>query len=148
MEEEKLQRLHDTLTKLQPRGKSGGLGLGGFRSKQRDATLPTNALYSNFVREGYGKKRSFDESDDDKKGKCIVFLRVVNVCANVDWSTTEHRPCTTIRPILYSIPPSIILIKTLHSISFQVEVIATAVRTRRRERRRRKPKKKTRPMIK
>jgi translation initiation factor 6 (eIF-6) len=33
MEAEKLQRLHDTLSKLAPRGRVGGLGLGGLGSK-------------------------------------------------------------------------------------------------------------------
>lgn len=45
MEAEKLQRLHDTLTKLAPRSKVGGLGLGGLGSKMgasRDPTLPAN----------------------------------------------------------------------------------------------------------
>lgn len=45
MEAEKLQRLHDTLSKLAPRSKVGGLGLGGLGSRagaSRDGTLPQN----------------------------------------------------------------------------------------------------------
>lgn len=44
MESEKLQRLHDTLSKLAPRGRVGGLGFDSFskQSKTRDETLPNN----------------------------------------------------------------------------------------------------------
>ena len=70
MEEEKLQRLHDTLAKLAPRGKSGGLGLNAFskQGQKRDPTLPNNALYSYFVRAGSGggqyHKRKFEEKGE------------------------------------------------------------------------------------
>tara|TARA_B110000090_G_C13315931_1_gene421529 strand:- start:402 stop:848 length:447 start_codon:yes stop_codon:yes gene_type:complete len=30
-----------------------------------------------------------------------LFLYVVHVCADVDWSITKHRPCCAIHPILY-----------------------------------------------
>jgi hypothetical protein len=64
MEAEKLQRYHDTLAKLAPKGHHGGLGrfgnmLGGH-GKPRDPTLPNNALYANFVRAGHFHKRSFE----------------------------------------------------------------------------------------
>jgi hypothetical protein len=67
MEAEKLQRLHDTLAKLAPRGKVGGLGLNSFagKGKQVDPTLPQNALYSHFVRAGTQHKRKFAEEDEN-----------------------------------------------------------------------------------
>ena len=76
MEAEKLQRLHDTLSKLAPRGKVGGLGFSKVKhtGATRDQTLPQNALYSNFVRAGSGlglyHKRTFEEVDknDDDTG--------------------------------------------------------------------------------
>jgi hypothetical protein len=64
MDTEKLQRLYDTLEKLRPKGKYGGLGQGGLhlgQRKQHDPTLPNNPLYSNFVRAGAFHKRTFDE---------------------------------------------------------------------------------------
>lgn len=44
MEAEKLQRLHDSLAKLAPRGKVGGLGLGGKHQApiKGDDSLPNN----------------------------------------------------------------------------------------------------------
>ena len=44
MEPEKLQRLHDTLSKLMPRGKIGGLGYDSFAKqiKKRNNDLPQN----------------------------------------------------------------------------------------------------------
>ena len=71
MEAEKLQRLHDTLLKLAPRGKVGGLGYSkvSFNKGGHDSTLPKNPLYSNFVRQGSGlglyHKRSFEEGGED-----------------------------------------------------------------------------------
>lgn len=48
MEAEKLQRLHDTLSKLIPRGKVGGLGFSSFNKqsggKKRDDGLPDNGI--------------------------------------------------------------------------------------------------------
>ena len=64
MDTEKLQRLYDTLEKLRPKGKYGGLGQGGLhlgQRKQHDPTLPNNPLYSTFVRAGAFHKRTFDE---------------------------------------------------------------------------------------
>jgi hypothetical protein len=72
MEAEKLQRLHDTLSKLAPRGKVGGLGLGvkGLKAvPPKDPTLPNNPLYANFVRAGSGfgqyHKRKFDNMEEE-----------------------------------------------------------------------------------
>ena len=44
MDPEKLQRLHETLSKLAPRGKVGGLGYSSFTKqvKHRDSDLPNN----------------------------------------------------------------------------------------------------------
>ena len=52
MEAEKLQKLHDTLLKLAPKGKFGGLGLSSLNkyARSKDPTLPDNPLYMNFVR--------------------------------------------------------------------------------------------------
>lgn len=81
MEAEKLQRLHDTLSKLIPRGKVGGLGFSSFNKqsggKKRDDGLPDNALYKNFVRAGHGQyhRRDFettDEKDEDKYDDGLV----------------------------------------------------------------------------
>mmetsp|Transcript_22802 Transcript_22802/g.45839 ORF Transcript_22802/g.45839 Transcript_22802/m.45839 type:complete len:359 (+) Transcript_22802:38-1114(+) len=75
MEAEKLQRLHDTLSKLAPRGKVGGLGFNSItkQAKTKDPTLPNNVLYSYFVRAGSATgqyhKRTFDEANDDDDGK-------------------------------------------------------------------------------
>ena len=48
MEAEKLQRLHDTLAKLAPRGKSGGLGFGSHlavrRSTLNEDGTPKNGM--------------------------------------------------------------------------------------------------------
>jgi len=73
METEKLQRLYDTLEKLRPKGKYGGLGNGSVYAGQRkahDPTLPNNPLYSNFVRPGAFHKRGFDENEskEDENG--------------------------------------------------------------------------------
>ncbi|TDH66819.1 hypothetical protein CCR75_002416 [Bremia lactucae] len=57
MEEEKLVRLHDMLSKLRPGGKKGGLGFASNRGKKgtkRSDGLPNNGLYSMFVRQGEG----------------------------------------------------------------------------------------------
>ena len=80
MEEEKIQRLHDTLSKLR---RSEGLGMAthfNFNSsttdKKRTDGLPTNALYSNFLKEGsydpntssalkYGDGRAIKRNFDD-----------------------------------------------------------------------------------
>lgn len=80
MEDEKLQRLHDTLSKLIPRGKVGGLGLSAFNKqssgKKRDDGLPDNALYRNFVRAGHGgqyHRRKFDaDTAEDAKNADVV----------------------------------------------------------------------------
>lgn len=49
MEAEKLQRLHDTLAKLAPRGKSGGLGYGSKlivkHSNLNEDGTPKNGIY-------------------------------------------------------------------------------------------------------
>jgi hypothetical protein len=73
MEDEKLQKLHDTLAMLRPKGRTGGLGRGGLGvSKVKGDGLPDNALYSRFVREGQGnfsKVKKFEDDDDkDKDG--------------------------------------------------------------------------------
>lgn len=70
METEKLQRLHDTLAKLAPRGKVGGLGLSSLsgRVKQHDPSLPQNALYANFVRSGAYHKRNFNIEEENDAG--------------------------------------------------------------------------------
>ena len=46
MEAEKLQKLHETLSKLVPRGKVGGLGYNSFvkQSKPRNDVLPNNGI--------------------------------------------------------------------------------------------------------
>ena len=77
MEQTKLQQLHDTILKLVPRGKHGGLGLskisGGTRSGSSNSE--DNPLYRYFVRAGQGQqhKRSFDSDDEaaetDIRGK-------------------------------------------------------------------------------
>eukprot|EP01039_Chlorochromonas_danica_P021709 gene21709-26834_t len=56
MEEEKMQRLYDTLAKLAPKHASGlGMLKGvGHIAHRRDETLPQNPLYSRFVRAGSG----------------------------------------------------------------------------------------------
>ena len=88
MEEEKIQRLHDTLSKLR---KGKGLGVsshynfGGPTSSDngavpikededgklyRDDGLPVNALYSNFLKQGsYTKKNSALKYGDGRKIK-------------------------------------------------------------------------------
>jgi hypothetical protein len=48
MESEKLQRLHDTLSKLAPRGKVGGLGFNSF-AKQVGIPLPMPFLIVSFL---------------------------------------------------------------------------------------------------
>lgn len=43
MDEEKLTKLYDTLSKLAPRGKVGGLGYNSFAKQgKRDPSLPNN----------------------------------------------------------------------------------------------------------
>ena len=73
MELEKQQRLHDTLAKLAPKGKYGGLGSGGVGTarRKRSDSLPDNPLYSNFVRAGAGHKRNFEEIGEDGKSEVI-----------------------------------------------------------------------------
>ena len=34
-----------------------------------------------------------------------LYLYVVHLCTDVDWSITKHRSCSIIHPFLYSIPP-------------------------------------------
>lgn len=93
MEESKAQALHDALSKLAPRGKGGGLGLGTGAyswSKQgneetSDNGLPRNPLYANFVpagiydpnnknkhNHGDGRtiKRKFDDCEDNQNFEC------------------------------------------------------------------------------
>ena len=54
MEQEKLQRLHDALSKLAPRGKVGGLGLGAVHAaRMKDPTLPSNGTYAIFRYNSY-----------------------------------------------------------------------------------------------
>ena len=62
-----MQRLHDVLSKLSRKGKSGGLGIGGgtMSMKPRDPSLPNNPLYARFVREGAGHKRTFDNDGEE-----------------------------------------------------------------------------------
>lgn len=70
MEAEKLQRLYDTLEKLKPKGKYGGLGNGGLYAgmkKPKDNTLPNTPLYNNFVRPGAFHKRTFDENESKEE---------------------------------------------------------------------------------
>ena len=66
MELSKQQRLYDTLQKLAPKGKFGGLGSSGLgaASRKRSDSLPDNPLYANFIRAGAGHKRTFKEEDD------------------------------------------------------------------------------------
>jgi hypothetical protein len=68
MDSTKLQRLHDTLQKLAPKGKFGGLGLSSLvkAGKRLDSSLPNNPLYRNFVRAGHHHKRTLDEVDLDE----------------------------------------------------------------------------------
>ena len=70
MEDEKMQRLHDVLSKLSRKGKTGGLGSGsgfGSGSRTKDPTVPDNALYARFVRAGTGHKRKFGEEEADEE---------------------------------------------------------------------------------
>ena len=71
MELEKQQRLYDTLQKLAPKGKFGGLGSSGLgaATKKRSDSLPDNPLYANFIRAGTGHKRKFDEDGDADDGE-------------------------------------------------------------------------------
>jgi hypothetical protein len=74
MEDDKLQKLHDTLAMLRPKGRSGGLGMGSYGvTKKEDDGLPKNALYSRFVREGalsqQHKKFGGDEGEADVKAE-------------------------------------------------------------------------------
>lgn len=72
MEEEKLQRLYDTLSKLAPKHSSGlGMMRGiSHQTHRRDESLPNNPLYSRFVRAGSGlgqyHKRAFDDSNQSQ----------------------------------------------------------------------------------
>ena len=67
MELEKQQRLYDTLQKLAPKGRFGGLGSSGLgaATKKRSDSLPDNPLYANFIRAGTGHKRTFDDDGGD-----------------------------------------------------------------------------------
>jgi hypothetical protein len=72
MEDDKLQRLHDTLAMLRPKGKTGGLGRGSLGiMKKDDDGLPKNALYSRFVRAGAGDNHhiKFNEAETDEKSE-------------------------------------------------------------------------------
>lgn len=80
MEEEKAQRLHDTLSKLR---KSAGLGVSSHYSwsaptcTSADGTvvrtdgLPNNVLYSNFVKEGTYDATSANKQHNDGDGRVI-----------------------------------------------------------------------------
>ncbi|EKU23339.1 hypothetical protein NGA_0337902 [Nannochloropsis gaditana CCMP526] len=64
MEDDRMQRLHDTLDKLRPRGKTGGLGFNsGFGPKKTDDGLPKNGLYAYFVRAGHGGYKKWGDDD-------------------------------------------------------------------------------------
>lgn len=67
METEKLQRLYDTLEKLRPKGKHGGLGQGLYAAGRRakDPSLPDTPLYHHFVRPGAFHKRTFDNESKE-----------------------------------------------------------------------------------
>ena len=76
MEDSKLQKLHETLKALAPKGKVGGLGFyakAGHRSRRSAADgMPEDkrALYSFFVRAGDGPSGHTHFADDgDKKLK-------------------------------------------------------------------------------
>ena len=76
MEDSKLQKLHETLKALAPKGKVGGLGFyakAGHRSRRSVADgMPEDkrALYSFFVRAGDGPSGHTHFADDgDKKLK-------------------------------------------------------------------------------
>lgn len=71
METEKLQRLYDTLEKLRPKGKHGGLGQGLYAAGRRakDPTLPDTPLYSHFVRPGAFHKRTFDNESKEAEAE-------------------------------------------------------------------------------
>ena len=71
MQDDKLQRLHDTLALLRPKGKTGGLGRGGGgTTKRKNDGLPDNPLYARFVRagDGFSKVKKFKGSDDEDDG--------------------------------------------------------------------------------
>jgi hypothetical protein len=72
MNDVELQRLHDTLEMLKPKGRTGGLGRGtvGVAKKAEDG-LPKNALYSHFVRQGAAdlQHQRFDDDAKEKKKK-------------------------------------------------------------------------------
>lgn len=95
MEADKLERLHATLSKLAPRGKSGGLGGGGLHGLGKGGLVfartgtgggeggdwkaaNKKALYSYFVKEGEGRGSSVNkkfpgagsaDGGDDKKSR-------------------------------------------------------------------------------
>ena len=85
MEDSKLQKLHETLKALAPKGKVGGLGFyakAGHRSRRSAADgMPEDkrALYSFFVRAGDGPSGHTHFADDGdkklKKKKCEHYNR-------------------------------------------------------------------------
>ena len=76
MEQNKLQQLHDTIMKLVPRGKHGGLGLSKFAGKGRSESAHSedNPLYRYFVRAGEGQRhrRDFNSDDETEAGEAPV----------------------------------------------------------------------------
>lgn len=89
MEEDKIQSLHDSLSKLR---KSAGLGIsshlnfGGPNKSshtKRDDGLPSNELYSNFVREGLYDHTKKDQNDAAKYGDGRFIKRNFDDCTPV-----------------------------------------------------------------
>jgi len=90
MEEDKIQSLHDSLSKLR---KSAGLGIsshlnfGGPNKSshtKRNDGLPSNELYSNFVREGLYDHTKKDQNDAAKYGDGRFIKRNFDDCTSVE----------------------------------------------------------------
>lgn len=102
MDDEKLQRLHDTLSKLAPKGKFGGLGLSALNkgSQSKDPSLPENSLYKHFVRAGFSHKRQFveekDENHDSKKIKKSKSINVDNEEEHPKYENIDAETITTV----------------------------------------------------
>jgi len=87
MEEDKIQSLHDSLSKLR---KSAGLGIsshlnfGGSSSTKRKDGLPTDELYSNFVKEGLYDPTTKKRNDAAKYGDGRFIKRNFDDCTPED----------------------------------------------------------------
>jgi hypothetical protein len=119
MEAEKLQRLHDSLSKLAPKGRSGGLGLGGLGKERgagaKDTSLPQNPLYANFVRAGYFKRKFDDDGDEIKKEEDVVEKSVPKESKKKAKKTDSDKPNVTAKVVIDAalIPFVNLLVETL-----------------------------------